>query len=212
MKSIFKFIIEPIEGRYTNEVSVGDKKLIINSSIEDHRFVNRLGKVICTPMVNNTNIRVGDHVIVHHNVFRRFYDVKGREKNSSSFFKENMYLCLDDQIFLYKKDGGNWNTTDNFCFVKPIVKKAKSSLIDKEKEQPLTGILKYNNSVLEELGFNRGDLVGFTPDSEYEFLIDGVRMYRVTTNSIIIKYEYKGDETEYYKSWEKSDRRTDQSS
>ena len=39
------------------------------------------------------------------------------------------------------------------------------------------------------------------PSSEYEFIVDGERMYRVLTKFISIKYEYQGDETEYNPSW-----------
>ena len=46
-----------------------------------------------------------------------------------------------------------------------------------------------------------GDLVGFRPSSEYEFVIDGERLYRVLSNFITIKYEYQGDEEEYNPSW-----------
>jgi hypothetical protein len=204
LKGVYKFIIEPVDGRYTNKVDIDGKELIINSNIENHRFVNRLGKVVAVPLLNNTKIKVGDEVIVHHNVFRRFYDVRGKEKNGGSFFRENMYLCYEDQIFLYKDDSSDWYSTDNYCFVKPIAKKSKSALIDHEKEQPLIGVLKYSNDALKSLGFNPGDIVGFTPDSEYEFLIDDQRLYRVTTQSIIIKYEHKGDEVEYNPSWAKS--------
>jgi len=45
------------------------------------------------------------------------------------------------------------------------------------------------------------DLVGFSPDDEYEFVIDGQRLYRVMTQFITIKYEYQGDEEEYNPSW-----------
>jgi hypothetical protein len=203
-RSIYKFIIQPIQGRYNNEKIIGDKKLIINSQIEDHKFVNRLGKVLATPLINNTNIKTGDSVIVHHNVFRRFYDVRGNEKNSRSFFEEDKFMCHDDQIFLYKENNKKWRATNAYCFVKPIKKQSYSLFLNKEKEQPLVGILKYTNPILDSLGFNKGDLVGFTPDSEYEFIVEDERLYRVTTESIIIKYEYKGDETEYNPSWTKS--------
>ena len=46
-----------------------------------------------------------------------------------------------------------------------------------------------------------GDLVGFTPSSEFEFIINGERLYRVLTNEISIKYEYQGQEEEYNPSW-----------
>ena len=49
--------------------------------------------------------------------------------------------------------------------------------------------------------FKEGDLVGFTPSSTYEFIIDGKRLYRVMTQFITIKYEYQGNEEEYNPSW-----------
>ena len=39
---------------------------------------------------------------------------------------------------------------------------------------------------------------------EYEFNIEGERLYRVPTNKITIKYEYQGNEEEYNPSWSQS--------
>jgi len=206
MQSLYSFIIQPKNGRYTNEVSVGDKKLIINTTMDDHKFVNRVGVVMSVPLIGDTDLSVGDEVIVHHNVFRRFYDVRGVEKNSSSYFKEDMYFCYYDQIFLYKHNN-QWKAPGNFCFVKPILKKEKQIISD-EKEQKRIGILKYGNSSLEAFKIHEGDLVGFSPSSEYEFIIDENRLYRMRTNDITIKYEYKGDEVEYNPSWAKGCGRT----
>ena len=49
-----------------------------------------------------------------------------------------------------------------------------------------------------------GCLVGFHPGSEYEFVVDGQRLYRVLSNLITIKYEYQGNEEEYNPSWAES--------
>ena len=206
MQSLYSFIIQPKNGRYANEVELGDKKLIINTTMDDHKFVNRVGVVMSTPLIGDTNISIGDEVIVHHNVFRRFYNVKGIEKNSTCYFKEDMYFCYYDQIFLYKHKG-QWKAPGDFCFVKPILKKEKHIISD-EKEQKRIGILKYGNSSLEAFKIHEGDLVGFSPSSEYEFIIDENRLYRMRTNDITIKYEYKGDEVEYNPSWAKGCGRT----
>ncbi len=206
MQSLYSFIIQPKNGRYTNEVEVGDKKLIINTTMDDHKFVNRVGIVMSVPLIGDTDLSIGDEVIVHHNVFRRFYDVRGNEKNSSSYFKEDMYFCYYDQIFLYKHND-QWKAPGNFCFVKPILRKEKQIISD-EKEQKRIGILKYGNSSLEAFKIHEGDLVGFSPSSEYEFIIDENRLYRMRTNDITIKYEYKGDEVEYNPSWAKGCGRT----
>ena len=198
MRHTHCYIVEPINGRYNNKKNVGNAELILNTSVEDHNFVNRNGKVIALPIVNkNEYLQIGDEVIVHHNVFRRYYDVKGNEKNSRSYFEEDKYFCYYDQIFLYKRND-KWYTPPGYCFVKPI---HSQNSLHVDKEEPLTGVLKHVGSDLRSFGLNNDDLIGFTPNSEYEFVIDNERLYRVPINSISIKYERKGSEVEYNTSW-----------
>ena len=193
MQSILDFIVKPKNKRYNNTKKIGKSELILNSEISDHRYVSRNGIVTAIPKSQQTEIQVGDEVIVHHNVFRRWYDIRGNEKNSRSYYKEDEYFVSLDQIFLYKRNK-KWQAPKGFCFVKPI----KSNDII-EKEIPLRGIIKYVDKELKDI--HKEDLVGFTPSSEYEFIVDGERMYRVPTNSISIKYERQGTETEYNPSW-----------
>ena len=194
MKAYKDFIVSPIGERYNNSKKIGDKELVLNTEIYNHQFVNRLAKVIATPLLFSSPINVGDEVIVHHNVFRRWHDVKGKEKNSRSYWKDDKYLISKDQIFLYKQN--KWKAMTGFSFVKPI----KS--IDKfntEKEKPLIGIVKYSDGT-----FKKGELVGFNLNSRYEFIINGERLYRVMNKFITIKYEYQGNEEEYNPSWAQS--------
>tara|TARA_Y100001938_G_scaffold56139_1_gene78305 strand:+ start:147 stop:728 length:582 start_codon:yes stop_codon:yes gene_type:complete len=192
MKSVYNFVVKPKGSRYNNIKKLGDSELILNTDIYRHEFTNREAIVISTPMIGDTNIKPGDTVIVHHNVFRRWHNVKGIEKNSKSYFNENTYLINKDQIFLYKtKD--KWIAPKGYCFVKPL------KAIDKfnvECEKPLQGIVKYSDGTV-----NVNDLVGFRPSSQYEFIVDGERLYRVLSNFITIKYEYQGNEEEYNPSW-----------
>ena len=78
MNSLFDFIVEPVGQRYSNDVKVGDKSLIINTKIESFKSVNNIAKVIAVPKAFKTPIKKGDLIMIHHNVFRRFYDMKGR--------------------------------------------------------------------------------------------------------------------------------------
>ena len=200
MRSIFTFIIEPKEGRYNNKKKVNDKELILNSVIANHEYISRNAIVLETPSALKTNIKAGDEVIVHHNVFRRWYDVHGKEKNSRSFFEDNKYFIDTDQIFLYKRKD-KWKAPKGFCFVKPIV---SDNDFDTNKEKPCVGIVKYADSALEKNGIKAGSLVGFKPTANYEFIINQERLYRVRTESITIKYEYQGNEKEYNPSWAQS--------
>ena len=194
MRAYKDFIISPIGERYNNSKKVGDKNLILNTEIYNHQFVNRNAKIIDTPLLFNSPLKQGDEVIVHHNIFRRWNDVKGREKNSRSYWKDNKYIISQDQIFLYKQDG--WKAMPGFSFVKPL---KKTSKFNTENEKPLIGVIKYSDGTLD-----KEELVGFTPGSEYEFVIDEERLYRVMNKFITIKYEYKGNEKEYNPSWAQS--------
>ena len=193
MKSVYNFVVAPIGERYNNKMKVGDSELILNTEIFNHQFVNRTAKVISTPIVGNTNIIPGDEVIVHHNVFRRWHNVHGEEKNSRSYFNESTYFVAQDQIFLYKRDG-KWNAPKGFCFVKPL--KEIDDPLNISIERPLIGIVKYSDGTVKI-----NELIGFRPSSEYEFVVDGERLYRVLSNFITIKYEYQGNEEEYNPSW-----------
>ena len=195
MKSVYNFVVTPKGERYNNKKKVGDSELILNTEIFNHQFVNRTAIVKSTPIIGDTDIEPGDEVIEHHNVFRRWHNVKGIEKNSRSFFNENTYLINQDQIFLYKRNK-EWKAPKGYCFVKPL--KARNPL-NVDLEKPLQGIVKYSDGIVKE-----GDLVGFRPSSEYEFIVDGERLYRVLSNFITIKYEYQGDEEEYNPSWAQS--------
>ena len=191
MKAYKEFVVSPIGERYNNSKKVGDKELILNTEIFNHQFVNRKAKIIATPLLFSSPINVGDEVIVHHNVFRRWHDVKGIERNSRSYWKEDKYLISEDQIFLYKQK--EWRAMPGFSFVKPLKSINKYNIKD---ERPLIGIVKYSDKT-----FNKEELVGFRPSSEYEFIIDNERLYRVLNKFITIKYEYQGNEEEYNPSW-----------
>ena len=200
MKSLYDFIVRPVGKEYDNEITIGDKKIILNTKIESFKFVNNIAKVVEVPTAFKTNIKKGDLIIIHHNVFRTFYDIKGIKKKSRSSFINGMYFCSLDQIYLYKNND-NWKSINDRCFIKPL--KAKDNL-EVVKEQKLIGILKIGNSSLEALGITEGDTVGYTPYGEYDFLVNKERLYCMKSNDIVIKYGNQKNQTEYNPSWASS--------
>tara|TARA_A100001515_G_C4583528_1_gene213739 strand:- start:79 stop:669 length:591 start_codon:yes stop_codon:yes gene_type:complete len=195
MKSLYNFVISPVGSRYNNIKKVGDKELILNTEIYNHEYINREAVVHSCPLLEKTNIKPGDKVIVHHNVFRRWHNVRGVEKNSRSWFSENKYIVSKDQIYLYKQND-TWSPLNGFSFVQPL--KSLNNW-NNEAEDKTKGIIKYTSG-----NFNIGDIVGFTPFSKYEFIIDGLKLYRIYNKFITIKYECKGNEEAYNPSWAQS--------
>ena len=168
MRSLYNYIIFTKE-RYNNKKNLEGKELILNTEIteRDFHFVNRIGKVVSIPINIKTPIQSGDN-----------------ERNSGSFITDNTYTVYHDQIFGYKQNG-KWKALPDFCFVAPIKQDSKWSVLN---EKELVGELVYSNDYLKSLGVAEGDVVGFTPASEYEFNIENKKLYRIKSNDINIKY------------------------
>ena len=185
MRAIHDFIIST-ETRYNNSVDVEGKELIVNTEIteRDAQFVNRLATITAVPSARKTNLKVGDQVIVHHNVFRRWYDIRGKEKNGAAYIDDDTYIVSEDQVFAYKRDD-EWKACLRYCFVKPIV---DDSEWREDRHKQLIGELLYTDEHLDSLGIKPGTIVGFTPESEYEFTIDDQLLYRIYSTQITIDY------------------------
>lgn len=186
MKSPFYFIVKPMNGkRYDNTKDIGGIDFIVSTSEEDHKFSNRYAEVIELPVGYTGPISIGDTLLVHHNAFKYYNDMRGRQKSGKSFFKDDLFFIETDQFFLYKK-GSTWNAYDKYCFVRPIP--ATEYYIKKSfSEEPLRGQMVYPNEYLTSKGIKEGDFVCFTPDSEYEFTVDGEKLYRMYDHQIAIK-------------------------
>ena len=196
MNSLYNFIVKPFENRYDNKKDVDGKELLVNTTISKHEFVSKKAVVVSTPAAFDTDISVGDIVYIHHNIFRRWYDQRGKERNGSTYFKDDLYFCSIDQIYMY-----NNKSHMDYCFVKPM---QNTSPLTTSKEKEYFGILKYSNKSLERLGLTSGDLVVFTPNSEFEFIIEGERLYCMKSNDIAVTHEYEGNEKENNPSWAES--------
>jgi|TARA_R110002020_G_scaffold85438_1_gene210862 hypothetical protein len=186
MKSPYSFLVTPInDRRYNNIKKIGEVDFITSTSEEDHKASNRFATVKATPLGYKGEIKKGDVLVVHHNVFKFYNDMYGRRKSGKSHFRDNLFLVDPDQFFLYKRDE-EWRGHDKYCFVKPSEK--KESFIEKGGSiEPLIGVIKYINKELEELGLEVGDEIAYLPDSEYEFIIDNEVLYRMFTSHITLK-------------------------
>lgn len=186
MKSPYSFIVKPVnDRRYDNVKKISGIDFITSTSQEDHTVSNRFAKVVSTPIAYPGPVKEGDILLVHHNVFKYYYDMKGRQKSGKSFLFDDLFLIDDDQYFMYNS-GGEWFARDRYCFVKPV-EKGEFYLDYHGNEQPLIGKMKYSNRVLEDQGVKAGDTVSFKPNSEYEFKVNGEKLYRVMTHMITMK-------------------------
>ena len=183
MQSPDRFIVKPVNGkRYNNTKEIGGLEFITSTSEEEVAASNREAEVIAVPLNYKGEIEPGDTLLVHHNVFKFYNDMKGRRQSGRSFFKEDLFFIEDEQFYMYKKNN-KWNAHGRNCFIKPLP--VKDSFLKKRgKYEPLMGTVKYINKELAVFGVEEGDEVSFQPESEYEFRVDGEVLYRMFTNNI----------------------------
>ncbi len=200
MKTLNYLIVE-IEEAYNNTITTENNiTLVTNTSIQNVNNITRQAKVIAAP--EYTRLRKGDEVIVHHNIFRLRNGIKGKLINSNFLIEKNRYFVPLTEVFMYKRNiSSDWKALDPYCFVKPLEytgnRKIKGFFMSNNHlrktihkgNEKLKGIVTYTNKALIKRGINDGDDIIFSPDSEYEFSINGEIHYRMKTTDIIIKYE-----------------------
>jgi len=164
---------------------IRDKNLIINTSIENAKDVNRIGVVVSVPLDYEGNIKIGDNVVVQHNVFRTYFDGQGVMRESDFHIKDDLFFVQPELIYLIIRDGEKISV-DYYCFVEPIFEEKK--WIGKVERQHV-GKVKYTNDVLSRLGIENGSIIAFKEHSEYEFQIEGELLYRMRTNCILAELQ-----------------------
>ena len=195
------FIIVEIDQEYNNRVKVGDVEIITNSTIESVDNINRIARVVSVP--KGIILQEGDEVIVHHNMFRKKYGIRGNEMNSDYHIKDKLYFIPPNEIFMFRRDD-TWEALSPFVFAKPIKYKDKTTesgliILDKGTEShegfvQKRAIIKYPNRELLELGVKSGDVIAFRDYSEYKFNIEGDLFYKMTTEDVLAIV--KGEEYE----------------
>ena len=178
----FDFLISPLEGKqYVDEITIGDKKLLISNSIENHEDVQRIGVVRNIPKNYKGNIRIDDLVIIQHNIFRICFNDKGVPLQSDHYIKDDLFSVSPDLIYLIIRNG-EFIATDNYVFIEPI--EVDDFWLGKYTLQNI-GIAKYINSALINQGVNVGDKIVFRKFANYPFEIFGQLLYLMKNNRVL---------------------------
>lgn len=186
--SIGCYIVE-IEQRYNNIKNVGGIDLIMNLDVDNATYVNRLATLTALPKDYEGEMEVGMRVIIHHNIARTTMGFNDQKVNDFHI-SENYYRCPFNLLFLYEKDG-EWKANGAYCFVKPIenekVEKIGSIYIPdsaQEKNKALHGIMQIPNKQLDVL---QGEEVIYKPNSEHEYELDGVKVYKMHIDRVLLR-------------------------
>ena len=179
MKSLFKTIVVPEGTRYNNEKD----NLIVNTKIDikDYKYTNRVG-IVVEPPHYNSQVKKGDRVLVHHNVFRQYWGFSTHLRTSSSDLDDGTFSVDPDSIYAYDR-GDGWIPLNDWLFIEPINNKQEGLILDLDEYKQRLGKVALTSS--NEL--TEGDTVSFSPLSEYEFRFDDYKVYRMRMKDITAK-------------------------
>lgn len=193
------YIIVEADEAYNNEKEFeSGVKLVVNTTIESVQHINRVATVISAP--ENTILKEGDEVVIHHNIMRFRNGIKGELVKSNYHIEDGKYFVPPTEIFMYKRKGEKeWRAIEPFCFVKPIPQQKERNvggivLSNRDGDNHKgnirhVGIMMYPNEKIVEMGVERGDKIAFSKNSEYEFEIEGEILYKMSTKDILAKIE-----------------------
>jgi len=106
MRSPHYFIVRPFNSeRYSNN----SNGLVLNISVEDHNFTQRIAEVVSTPIGYEGDVEVSDLLIVHHNTFRIQYNNQGFPLESKYHIEDDLfyvekelaYMVINHSLFIY---------------------------------------------------------------------------------------------------------------
>ena len=182
LQSPFRICVSPKDNsQYINEEEIGGSKLIINTSIEHAKDVQKIGIVRSLPMHFKGDLQIGDEIVTHHNVFRITYNDKGVPMQSDFHFKDDLFFIEEDMIYLKIRNGEISSYNDN-VFVEPIKEEV---FLEGEKLVERQGIVRFTSESLKKLGVLPNTKIHFRKHCEAEFRIFGMNLYKMKENRIL---------------------------
>ena len=182
--SVYQTLIKPKESkRYNDTKKIAGVDFIVHTSIseKDWRHVNRIGVVTGLPLID-VRYSIGDEVLVHHNVFRQFWNNNGNLQNSNSSLGEDNFSAWYDQIFAFRTPGEQWNMLGDHVLVYPVKEDSETAT---SSYKPLRGTLAVGNTDTAKIGLKPGERLLFSPNSEHKYELDNVLHYRMRTKDIV---------------------------
>lgn len=205
IKPIHHYLLVEMNKEFNDTITIGETELFLDTTYDNYKHACQNGKVFAVSD-GVEGVGVGDTVWFHHFV-PADYDmdanqISNHDKLLEKEFGKRLYWVDAKpaskggahQLFLYENDKGV-NAYLDTVMVRPIIieaEKTKSGIIleaFEKKEVFEEGEIAVSNSFLEDNGFNVGDKVKFSKNSEYEIEVNGEILYRMRTEDILLKYE-----------------------
>jgi len=195
-----RWLLVEMNEEFESAIKIGDKDFFVDTTFELYKNAKQVGQVV------QVSVHVHGPVIGKRVWFHHFVPIEENIHNgrSVSLADKELYRMTGrhlywvdtaGQLFAYEDEDGNVVSYGDKVFVSPV-KTAKET---PEKfdfgvftlELLEEGIVEHTNEELRSMGVSDGSRVKFAPDSEYDMDINGKKLYKMTTEDIILVLDEK---------------------
>lgn len=202
MRLLNQYIVE-FETVHRTSTEAGGKVIDINPMYNQPKWINRIGRVIETPLNLQTPIQKGYEVLVVHTVLlEEILPKQGLVKNPYLLDEEKNWFQIEDcLIVMYRETPkDNWKCNGTSIMVEPIRVEKQEKEIDGitlpdmlfnseagyKGNHLQMGTIAYMNDETINMGLVLGDKIMFKKNREYEFEIDGKTYWHMENNDILM--------------------------
>lgn len=190
MKPLYDFIVH-ISKLFDDEMKIGDT--IIKKDMRWDDFESRVpyGEIVAVPEKYKTEANVGDTLVVHHHISQqpdkfRIGNNQYLVSYSPTDYQGQAYAAID-------KDTGAVKMIGDWIFLKAVSQKQEENVTSSgiflghvTKEEKHEAEVYCEGAGTEELGIKKGDVVGYTKNSDYRIkLPNGDEVYRCKPNDLV---------------------------
>ena len=190
MKTLDLFIVEL--DNQTNEKIVTESGLELYLDTKFNQFEHRVteGPIVSAPSKYNTGAKPGDTLYFHHLVVMNDgQKLTGDDKHF--LVRYNDKETVSNQAIAYKcKDTGEIKLLSGWSLLLPYIDHSENEdssidVVKLEEELPTKGVVAFNSDVLNSIGVQAGDVVGFAKNRDYRIKIDGLEYYRTRVEDLL---------------------------
>lgn len=189
MKPLDVFIVH-IPKRMKDTVKVGDVEIYIDSRFDEFEHRVNEGTVVAPPYKYDTGVEEGDVLYFHHHVVVNDGQPMTGEEDTYIVRYDDKHT-VNSQAIAYKNKEGVVTALSGWVVLEPVDPEAVTSeqilTVGLEEKKYLRGTIAHPFVGIEGSGLKVGDVVGFPPNRDYNFEIDGETYFRVRHEDLLYK-------------------------
>ena len=195
-----------VEKPYEDTVSIGDTKLILNTTFNPLQLARQHGEVYIAPdwlpKGLDFDVKKGDKVYFHHLITSNTASAGTKNITNDDYKSEHLIDWIEEENvykihwqYLYARvRNGNLKMLHHWNFVEQKIEseediKSESGIFLKSEQEDieLHGHMAHLSDWMKEQGIKKGDEVIFSENSEYKMDIEGKTLMRMRNQDILAK-------------------------